>query len=64
MQLAVAFGGAIQGIAQELVRIPNTPMPAAEWIMDIIRKEKNDEKRHFLNIGFLHNENNLLCVFH
>ncbi|MFA9466450.1 MAG: TetR/AcrR family transcriptional regulator [Velocimicrobium sp.] len=34
--LCVAFFGAIQGIAQERVRVQNTPMPEAEWLMDII----------------------------
>jgi AcrR family transcriptional regulator len=34
--LSVAFFGAIQGIAQEKVRVWNTPMPEAEWIMNII----------------------------
>lgn len=32
----VAVFGAIQGIAQEKVRIPNTPLPKIEWIMDMI----------------------------
>lgn len=34
--LCVAFLGAIQGIAQEKVREPETPMPEKQWIMDII----------------------------
>ena len=34
--LSVAFFGAIQGIMQEKVRVQNTPMPEAEWLMDII----------------------------
>ncbi len=34
--LCVAFFGAIQGIAQEKVRVPETPVPKAEWLMDIL----------------------------
>lgn len=34
--LCVAFFGAIQGIAQEKVRTPDTPLPEARWVMDII----------------------------
>lgn len=34
--LCVAVFGAIQGIAQEKVRIPNTPLPRVEWLMDMI----------------------------
>jgi hypothetical protein len=30
----VAFFGAIQDIAQEKVRIPDTPMPKVEWLVD------------------------------
>lgn len=37
--LCVAFLGAIQGIAQEKVRINETPLPEKEWIMDIIQKK-------------------------
>lgn len=36
--LCVAVFGAIQGIAQEKVRIPRTPLPKAEWLMDMIVK--------------------------
>jgi Transcriptional regulator len=36
--LCVAFFGAIQGIAQERVRIQDTPIPEVEWLMDIICK--------------------------
>jgi len=36
--LCVAVFGAIQGIAQEKVRIPDTPLPKAEWLMDMIVK--------------------------
>jgi len=34
--LCVAVFGAIQGIAQEKVRIPNTPLPEIDWLMDMI----------------------------
>lgn len=34
--LCVAFLGAIQGVAQEKVRVPSTPMPKAEWLMNIL----------------------------
>ncbi len=34
--LCVAIFGAIQGIAQEKVRIPNTPLPKIDWLMDMI----------------------------
>lgn len=34
--LCVAFFGAIQGIAQEKVRIRDTPIPEVKWVMDII----------------------------
>lgn len=34
--LCVAIFGAIQGIAQEKVRIPNTPLPKTDWLMDMI----------------------------
>ncbi len=36
--LCVAFFGALQGIAQEKVRIQDTPLPDVEWLMDIICK--------------------------
>ncbi len=36
--LCVAFLGAIQGIAQEKVRVSDTPLPKKEWIMDILLK--------------------------
>ena len=39
--LVVAFGGAIQGIAQESVRSPGTPMPDAEWVLDMIRNSED-----------------------
>ena len=34
--LCVAIFGAIQGIAQEKVRIPNTPLPKIDWLLDMI----------------------------
>lgn len=34
--LCVAVFGAIQGIAQEKVRNPNTPLPKIDWLMDMI----------------------------
>ncbi len=34
--LCVAVFGAIQGIAQEKVRIPSTPLPKTDWLMDVI----------------------------
>ncbi len=34
--LCVAVLGAVQGIAQEKVRIPDTPLPKTEWLMDMI----------------------------
>lgn len=36
--LAIAFFGAIQGVAQEMARDPATPLPDACWILDIIRE--------------------------
>lgn len=36
--LCVAILGAIQGIAQEKVRVPNTPLPKIDWLMDMIVK--------------------------
>lgn len=36
--LAAALLCAVQGIAQEKVRVPERDLPDAEWIMDIIRK--------------------------
>ena len=34
--LCVVVFGAIQGIAQEKVRIPSTPLPKTDWLMDMI----------------------------
>ena len=39
--LCVAIFGAIQGIAQEKVRIPNTPLPKIDWLMDMIVDRKS-----------------------
>ena len=36
--LCVAVLGAVQGIAQEKVRIPDTPLPKTDWLMDMIVK--------------------------
>ncbi|MFA9424273.1 MAG: TetR/AcrR family transcriptional regulator [Sedimentibacter sp.] len=37
--LMVAFGGAIQFIAQEKAQFPDTPLPEVDWIMDIITEK-------------------------
>lgn len=42
--LCVAFLGAIQGIAQEKVRVEETPLPEKEWIMDILLKSDRGDK--------------------
>ena len=42
--LCVAFLGAIQGIAQEKVRVEETPLPEKEWIMDILLKSDRGRK--------------------
>lgn len=34
--LCVAIFGAVQGIAQEKVRIPSTPLPKIEWLIDMV----------------------------
>ena len=36
--LAIAFWGAVQGIAEMAARIPDIPLPDSEWIVDILRK--------------------------
>jgi len=38
--LAIAFWGALQGIAEEIALSPDTPVPDSEWIVDILRGEK------------------------
>lgn len=37
LALATAFFTAIQGIAENIARNPQMPVPRAEWITDIIR---------------------------
>lgn len=37
--LSVAFWCAIQGIAQELARTPDAPLPKVEWILDIVKSK-------------------------
>lgn len=37
MALCIAFWGAIQGIAESLVWYPDTKVPEAKWIVDILR---------------------------
>jgi len=40
--LSIAFWGAVQGIAEQVALIPNTPIPDSEWIVDIlVRRDKN-----------------------
>lgn len=34
--LCITIFEAMQGIAQEKVRIPNTPLPKIDWLMDMI----------------------------
>lgn len=37
--MCVALFGAIQGIAQEKVRVPQTPLPDAKWLMKLMERE-------------------------
>lgn len=37
--ICVALFGAVQGIAQEKVRMPDTPLPDAKWLMKLVEKE-------------------------
>ena len=37
--LAVAFWGAISGIAEEIALIPGAPVPDSDWIVDILRRK-------------------------
>lgn len=37
--MCVALFGAVQGIAQEKVRVPQTPLPDINWLMKLIEKE-------------------------
>ena len=41
--LSLAFWGAIQGIAQQIVLLPGQPCPDAEWITDILRDSSSKE---------------------
>ena len=38
--LALAFWGAIQGIAEALIFFPDIPVPDAKWIVDILRVQQ------------------------
>ncbi len=38
--LAIAFFMAIQGIAENIARYPQMPVPQPEWIVDILRRKK------------------------
>ncbi len=40
--LVTAFFMAIQGIAENIARSPEAPLPKAEWIVDIIRNNQNE----------------------
>lgn len=40
--LSVAFWGAIQGIAQQMVLRPDYPCPDSEWVTDILREPSNE----------------------
>lgn len=37
--MCVALFGAVQGIAQEKVRIPNTPLPDVNWLIKLVEEE-------------------------
>lgn len=37
--MCIALFGAIQGIAQEKVRRPQTPLPDVSWLMKLIERE-------------------------
>lgn len=37
--MCVALFGAVQGIAQEKVRMPQTPLPDIKWLMKLVEKE-------------------------
>ena len=37
--MCVALFGAVQGIAQEKVRMPDTPLPDAKWLMRLVEEE-------------------------
>lgn len=38
--LSIAFWCSIQGIAEEIAMNPNSPLPQADWIMDILRSKE------------------------
>lgn len=38
--LAIAYWCAIQGIAEQLALNPSTPCPESEWIVDILRRDR------------------------
>lgn len=37
--MCVALFGAVQGIAQEKVRVPETPLPDVKWLMRLVEEE-------------------------
>lgn len=37
--MCVALFGAVQGIAQEKVRVPDTPLPDVKWLMKLVAEE-------------------------
>lgn len=37
--MCVALFGAVQGIAQEKVRVPQTPLPNVKWLMKLVEEE-------------------------
>lgn len=37
--MCVALFGAVQGIAQEKVRVPSTPLPDVDWLMKLVEEE-------------------------
>lgn len=41
--MCVALFGAVQGIAQEKVRAPYTPLPNAEWLMRIVEADEKEQ---------------------
>ena len=43
LALSIAFWCSIQGIAEAIALDENSPVPKAEWILDILRKEETGE---------------------
>ncbi len=43
LALSIAFWCSIQGIAEAIALDENSPVPKAEWILDILRKEKTGD---------------------